>query len=127
MNRLLPFLLGFLISCSDKPTEESKDLRKDLNATVEAMPDYKDVSAKKIALFRIVGTDSFFTLESGDIINNEWFHNHRVGDSAHFDMLNKTRIFTIKGAGEESRSDTGETRKTREERLFQNYQPIDSQ
>ena len=47
-------------------------------------------------LYREINTCNERSIQTGDFhIESEWFYNHRIGDTVHFDHLLKSRFFTI--------------------------------
>lgn len=63
------------------------------------MGKFHTLTPVKTVLFQsIADTTLFCEMYSNQdrMVNNEWFYNHRVGDTAHFEYIRKSRFFTIK-------------------------------
>ena len=107
---ILIFSIIFLYSCSDfKPSPKYHYINE--KAIVAGLGSNDDITQDKFhnpisvktALIRLV-KDTTKYIELSDrhssygilTIDNEWYYNHRIGDTVYFKYILKDRFFTIK-------------------------------
>lgn len=110
-------------------SDHSNEIKKDFKAMIVGMNgddnyiDYRTPVKLKTVLFRVLGDSAYFEMNSEDgknVVTSQWFYNHSVGDTVHFEWVRYDRFFTIDRKRSVDKYHISRDTLTREERLFGN-------